>query len=152
MQALLTLLVTWLSVTAGLPPVYEHPRILFVAPAQMAELRLARVELGSPAESGSQATAAEMSDSLHAIYDDVERTIYLPAGWRLSSPRDLSLLVHELVHHLQNAGGLSYDCPAAREKPAYRAQARWLEYAGESLEGSFGLDPMTLLVRTSCLY
>jgi hypothetical protein len=145
-------LVTWLSATAGLPPVYEHPSILFVAPAKMAELRLARVKLGSLAEGGSQATAADMSDSLHAIYDDAERTIYLPAGWRLSSPRDLSLLVHELVHHLQNAGGLAYACPAAREKPAYEAQARWLAYAGDSLEESFGLDPMTLLVRTSCLH
>lgn len=55
------------------------------------------------------------------------------------------------MHHLQNAADQVHACPGAREKPAYEAQDRWLEQFGTSLSGEFGLDPMTLLVRTSCM-
>jgi hypothetical protein len=58
--------------------------------------------------------------------------------------------VHELTH-LQNAAGLSDDCPEAREAPAHRAQARWLELFGTSLADEFGLDATTILLRTRCM-
>ena len=48
--------------------------------------------------------------------------------------------------------GTTHACPAARERPAYGAQADWLEMHGTSLEEAFELDPMTLLVRTRCLH
>jgi hypothetical protein len=35
-------------------------------------------------------------------------------------------------------------------RPAYVAQARWLALFGKSLGGEFSIDPMTLLVRTTC--
>ncbi|HUG61279.1 MAG TPA: DUF6647 family protein, partial [Methylomirabilota bacterium] len=75
-----------------------------------------------------------------------------PEGWTGTSPAEVSVLVHELVHHLQNVGGVAYDCPEAREKPAYQAQARWLELFGGSLEEAFQVDPMTILVRTNCMF
>jgi hypothetical protein len=37
MQALLTVIVAWFSVNFGLPPVHEHPRVAFVAPARTME-------------------------------------------------------------------------------------------------------------------
>jgi hypothetical protein len=55
-----------------------------------------------------------------------------------------------MVHHLQNLAGGKYSCPGEREKLAYEAQARFLGLFGQSLEGVFTLDPMTLLVRTTC--
>ena len=57
-----------------------------------------------------------------------------------------------MVHHLQNVGGLKYECPQAREKPAYRAQSQWLGLFGRNLADEFEIDRMTLLVRTSCMY
>ena len=50
----------------------------------------------------------------------------------------------------RNVAGLAYDCAEAREKPAYQAQARWLELFDTSLEQEFELDAMTLLVRSNC--
>ena len=61
------------------------------------------------------------------------------------------LLVHEMVHHMQNVGNVKYECLDAREKLAFAAQERWLELFDHTLAGEFGLDPFTLLVRTSCL-
>jgi hypothetical protein len=45
---------------------------------------------------------------------------------------------------------MTFACPGKREKDAYRAQRAWLELFDRTLEGEFGIDPMTLLVRTSC--
>jgi hypothetical protein len=60
--------------------------------------------------------------------------------------------VHEMVHHLQNVGGLKYPCPDAREKPAYLAQDRWLRRFGLDLETAFGIDLFTVLVRSACFH
>lgn len=155
MQALLTVIVTWLSVNFGLPAIYEHPRVEFVSVAKMAEVRYSRLAAVRPdrvaAEAGRSAPA-DIGHDVQAIYDDLSRTIYLPEAWSGSSPADVSVLVHEMVHHLQNVAGLKYDCAEAREKPAYRAQMKWLELFGKTLAAEFDLDPMTILVRTNCMF
>jgi len=154
MQTLLTVLVTWLSINFALPAIYEHPRVEFVSAARMAEVRYSRLASIRPdrvaAEAGRSASP-EFGHGVHAIYDDRGGTIYLPEGWTGATPAEVSVLVHELVHHLQNVAGLKYDCPGAREKPAYRAQARWLELFGKGLADEFAIDAMTILVRTSCM-
>ena len=94
-------------------------------------------------------TAAER-DTV-AVYSDAERTIYLPEGWTGGSAAELSVLVHEMVHHAQNVRGLKFDCPQEREKLAYLAQERWLGLFGRSLAEDFELDPMSLLVKTGCI-
>src|SRR3546814_1690498 len=73
------------------------------------------------------------------MYDEPSRTIYLPEGWAADSPIDVSMLVHELVHHLQHAGGLEYDCPEAQDRHAYQAQERWLNLFDTSLSDEFGI-------------
>ena len=155
MQELLSVLVAWLSIGLGLPADHGHPAIRRASTAEMTALRLDRaggalarhvdVQVGGAAPSIHQAV-------LHAVYDDQTRTIYLANEWTGATPAESSILVHELVHHLQNVEGLTYDCPEAREKQAYQAQARWLELFGTSLSEEFGLDPMTLLVRTNCMH
>jgi hypothetical protein len=60
--------------------------------------------------------------------------------------------VHEVVHHVQNVGGLKHACPQEREKLAYMAQERWLGLFGRNLEVDFDLDAFSLLVKTRCLY
>jgi hypothetical protein len=87
-----------------------------------------------------------------AVYSDATHTIYLPEGWTGGTPAELSVLVHELVHHVQNVGGLKYACPQEREKLAYMAQERWLGLFGHNLEADFELDAFSLLVKTRCLF
>ena len=87
----------------------------------------------------------------HAIYADATQTIYLPERWTGTTAAELSVLVHEMVHHLQNVGQLKYSCPQAREVVAFAAQERWLSLSGRTLESEFGIDKLTLLVRTNCL-
>jgi hypothetical protein len=62
------------------------------------------------------------------------------------------MLVHEMVHHLQNVGQLKFACPQEREKLAYKAQDGWLALFGSDLMQEFQIDPFSLLVKTNCFY
>ena len=68
------------------------------------------------------------------------------------TPAELSVLVHEVVHHFQNVLRLKYECPQEREKLAYIAQDRWLALFGHSLESDFHMDAFSLLVKTQCFW
>ncbi|MCP5442355.1 MAG: hypothetical protein H6968_04920 [Chromatiaceae bacterium] len=150
MEMLLTVIVTWLSINFALPATYEHPQVKFSDRVQMLAVRIAAL----PDKEARQAAAQGLFDghNFHALYDDASNTIHLSEKWSATSPADVSVLVHEMVHHLQSAGGIIDECAEARERLAYRAQARWLELLGTTLEAEFKVDPMTVFVRTNCWY
>lgn len=155
MENLLTVLITWLSVGFGLPAEHDHPEIELASTAEMRGLRLERAHQALERHVDLQVEGdpdSAQSNELYAIYDDQTRTIFLSEDWTGATPAESSILVHELVHHLQNAAGLTYACAEAREKPAYQAQERWLEIFDTSLSAEFGLDSMTLLLRTNCMH
>jgi hypothetical protein len=154
MQTLLTVLVTWLSINFGLPANYDHPQVETVTSARMAAVRyrgLASDRQTQVAVEAGRSAPSEFGQEVYAVYDDTKRIIYLHTGWSTDSPADVSVLVHELVHHLQNVAGMKFACPQEREKAAYDAQRAWLERSGRTLEGEFEIDPLTVLVRTNCL-
>ena len=138
MKILLTVIMTWLSSNFDLPAAHEQPDVKFVTQQQMAEIRL-----------GPLATSP--GSELVAIYEDRSKTIFLSDRWSGDTPADLSVLVHEVVNHLQNLGKLRYSCPEARDALAYVAQEKWLGMFGQSLQTAFELDPLTLKVKTACM-
>jgi hypothetical protein len=69
------------------------------------------------------------SDQTRGLYDPVIETIYLVRPWNMRNLHDVSVLLHELVHHRQATAGHWY-CPGAQELPAYRAQEAWLAAHG----------------------
>jgi hypothetical protein len=150
MNALLTAVVLWLAANFDLPAIHEHPRVEFVPAAQITALRykgLSGEQLSSPAKSGEAGNREVV-----AVYDDATKTIYLPEGWTGGTPAELSVLVHEMAHHLQNLGHQKFECPREREKLAYEAQERWLNLFGRDLLRDFEIDPFTRLLMTSCYF
>ena len=141
-RAAMQKVIAWLAVNFELPPTDDLPRIARVSQARMNALRYRG--LVPPAAAEGQRTVA--------IYDDATRTIYLPEGWSGNTPAEQSVLVHEMVHHLQNVGRLKHDCPQAREKLAYAAQDRWLAQFGRNLQDELEVDPFAILVRSTCAY
>ena len=97
-----------------------------------------------------QAMLDAQRDTL-AVYEHATRTIYLPEGWRGETAAEFSVLVHEMVHHLQSQAQKQFECLQEREATAYAAQDRWLSQSGRSLEGEFGINPFTRLVRNRCM-
>jgi hypothetical protein len=153
MQSLLTAIVTWLSLNYGLPASFEHPRVEIVPPMQIAALRYGGVPKDRALQvAGTRNPEARAGQDVVAVYDDARHTIYLPEGWSGRNAAETSVLVHEMVHHLQNLAGLKHECPQAREKLAYEAQDQWLKRFGQDLETAFEIDKMTLLVRTRCFH
>ena len=151
MNALLLAIVVWLSANFNLPATHALPEVEYRSAAQIAALRYKG--LAAPNFEGNAASAQgerQGERQVVAIYDDRKRTIYLPEGWSADNPANLSVLVHEMVHHLQNVAGEKYSCPQEREDLAYTAQQRWLELFGHNLEGDFEIDPFTLLLSTKC--
>lgn len=63
------------------------------------------------------------------FYDIDRAMIFIVEPWSLSNPRDVSVLLHELVHHRQQIAKHWY-CPGAQELPAYRLQEKWLAERG----------------------
>ena len=82
-----------------------------------------------PYDSGT----AVISDTLHGAYDPLNSRIILVRPWDVADPRDLSVLLHELVHHVQLTNR-SYECPQAPEWEAYKLQAAYLTENGIASE------------------
>jgi hypothetical protein len=153
MDALLTAIVIWISANYALPASLNHPRIERVASVEMAGLRykglLSALQRKTIALQEQESSFEKRRDVV-ALYNDETRTIYLSDKWAGATPAELSVLVHEMVHHLQNEAGISYECPAEREKLAYEAQDNWLRLFGRNLEQEFEINGLALLVSTSC--
>lgn len=156
MQVLLTALVTWLSANyPALPALkYELPAVRYAEPAEIYSIRYGAFspERRRELAAAYAALPADQQNSIVSVYDDKARTIVLPAGWQGHTPAELSVLVHELVHHMQNTAGLTYGCPQEREALAYDAQDKWLGLFGRTLAGEFQIDGFTLIIKTKCLY
>jgi hypothetical protein len=130
----------WVTEATGLPLPATMPEIHFASPRDIPAL-MAAVAPSSGSGSGSE---------IVAFYNAPERAIVLPAGWTGESPAELSVLVHEMVHHAQTSAERRFACPAEREREAYDAQTRFLALFGTDLTREFGMDRMFLLVATTC--
>jgi Domain of unknown function (DUF6647) len=154
-EDLLDEIVTWLSSNFDLPAIKQRPSVEFVSKAKLATMRAGDRALSQrPTHEPEidERVAPTAQRQVVALYDDELRTIFLLDDWAGKTPADQSVLVHEMVHHLQNLGKLKFECPVAREKLAYIAQDKWLGRFGMSLEKEFDVDMFTVLVSSGCMY
>jgi hypothetical protein len=79
--------------------------------------------------------------------------MWLHEDWRADSLKDISILLHELVHHMQHHAGVEpVPCAAeALEKPAYDAQFAFLEAAGADPYETIGINALKLIFVTNCM-
>ena len=154
MDSLLAMIALWLSFNFGLPAISEPPKVAIVS-AQ--DILFKRYNASTPQAqqsllSANRGNTTDDRKGRHAvaIYDQAAGTIFLTEGWSGKTPADLSVLVHEMVHHMQSANKMIYACPAAREELAYAAQDKWLRMFGRNLFDEFNLDAFTLKVSTTC--
>ncbi|WP_306131045.1 DUF6647 family protein, partial [Roseovarius sp. MMSF_3350] len=115
MPELVEHLEVWLDEHTDLPRRADVPEIRLTSQATIARL--------APMRAASEASRTR------GLYDPEVETIWLVRPWTAKNPHDVSVLLHELVHHRQAAHGHWY-CPGAQELPAYRAQEAWLNALG----------------------
>lgn len=141
-------IVGWLSSNFELPSTDSPPTIAFASQIELMKLRTAdRAQWQGFKYDDDPSILRDVV----AVYDTATSTIYLPLDWLGASPADQSVLVHEMVHHLQNTAKLKYECPGAREKIAYLAQDAWLKRSDLSLEDEFGVDMFTVIASSACM-
>lgn len=138
MTELIHVITIWLTLTFGLQAAPNPPNLRQLSPDQIATMRY-----GETVEGGHD---------VQAVYDPSTQTIIVRHDWNSRSVADVSVLVHEIVHHLQYSASLDFQCAGEREKLAYTAQQRWLQLFGQDLESAFNIDAMTLKLRTSCFH
>lgn len=141
---------SWLVQNFNLPPSTRMPTVNFVDPAELIQIRYGIDNASQDVSSARQTGCGEEANAIVALYVAHGPIIYVTKEWRGDNPADVSVLVHEMVHHLQHAGQLHFDCPEARERMAYLAQDRWLADNGKSLAEMFGVDGFTVMARSMC--
>jgi hypothetical protein len=160
--ALMAAIAGWVSANYGLPNSDVPPRVEFVPQRQLERLRYRRIQHGAERTLGGEGRAQavggehatprpQFQRDIVAVYDDATETIYLSENWKGISHAELSVLVHEMVHHLQNRAQLTYACAGAREKPAYLAQKKWLESHGLDFEQELQVDMFTVVAMSACM-
>ncbi len=85
-----------------------------------------------------------VESSLRAAYDLHRRLIYLVQPWSEDNPRDVSVLLHELLHDVQ-LSNREWPCVAAPELEAYWLQDKWL--AGRGIASGFDWEAIWILSR-----
>lgn len=102
---LLDMLMSWLAANFGLPATGERPRVELVPGVRLAALRYrGLVSDRLPHVPSGDGPLGDLQ-AVHAVYDDERRTIYLREDWQGETPAEISVLVHEMVHHLQKRPG-----------------------------------------------
>lgn len=150
MDALVAAIVDWLVAGFGLPANGALPIVRLVAPMEIEFVVHGATTAVARRRVVADVMARPLGHRAIAVYDPNTRAILLPRGWSGTAPREQSMLVHKMVHHLQAIAVLRYACSNEREKLAYAAQDAWLRRSGTTLEREFGIDSLTLLVKTTC--
>ena len=91
-------------------------------------------------------------DDVWGLYDGDSGTVYLLEGWNAAELRSRSVLLHELVHHVQAFHRISYECSATREREAYDLTVKWLR--GQGVADPYAVmdtDEYTLIAMSACL-
>jgi len=130
MQALVSSLEDWLDARVDWPRREVPPRIRFVSQWQ--------------ATARQGATAGFQRGRLRGLYDPDQSEILLVRPWDQRNAKDVSVLLHELVHHRQVPH--HWYCPAAQELPAYRLQDSWLAAQGLAIE----INWMAVVLEAGC--
>jgi hypothetical protein len=137
MDTLVATLIAWIAAHSNLT-VADRPHIEIVPRQTMSNLYFG-------------AASTKNFYHLQAFYLPAKATVYLPESWRRASLRDKSILVHELVHHLQAANNVRVSCPAALEREAYNLQFKWLRE--QSVKDPYeysGLNVLTVTLASTC--
>lgn len=86
-----------------------------------------------------------VDEMLRAAFDLQSRRIFLVQPWNAANPRNLSTLLHELIHDVQHLNR-DWACKGEPEWEAYKLQEAWL--AEQGIESRF--DWMFIFVISRC--
>jgi len=112
MKEIITALMIWIGANSTLDTNHDIPVVMFLTQEQMEHMYYGDHE--------------HNKDSLHGLYDMDKDVIILPDTWDRRKPWDLGVLLHEMVHYLQDQNGIEFACTANMERDAWPLQQKYL--------------------------
>ena len=89
--------------------------------------------------------------TINALYAPKTHIVYLSENWNPNDLRDRSLLLHELIHHLQALNNVEAPCLAKNELQAFELQRAWLYEQGIQDPYKFlDTDELTIKLFAQC--
>jgi Domain of unknown function (DUF6647) len=96
-------------------------------------------------------TEATTGSNCEALYSSKNHTVYLADSWHSNDLRDRSILLHELVHHLQYLNHIKVTCESEYEFQAFKLQVAWLSEQGvEYPLDLMGVDLRYVMMLSHC--
>ena len=135
MKEILTALMIWLGANTPFNTNHDIPRVIFLPQAQMEEMFYKGNDKGV--------------NTLHGLYDAESDTIILPDTWDRRKPWDLGVLLHEMVHYLQDQNKIHFNCTAEMERDAWPIQQQYLK---EKHNHTWKYDGLWYAVISTCNY
>ena len=113
MKEIIMALMIWLGANTNYNVDIPEPTVLFVTQEQ-----LERAYYRGESHEGV---------TLHGIYDTKLNLIMLSDAWDRTKPWDLSVLLHEVIHYVQDVNEIEYTCIAEMEKDSWPLQQQYLK-------------------------
>ena len=108
MKEILTALMIWLGANTPFSTNFDVPTVMFLPQEQLDHMFYGNNEYEP--------------DQLHGMYNKEFDTIYLPDDWDRREAWDMGVLVHEMVHYLQDMNEMKFACSREMEKSAWPIQ------------------------------
>jgi len=138
MKELMISLLFWIGVNSSLPiEGVVLPKVEFISSEEMHSM----MNMKMPKD----ITEVQVK----ALYYIPDKIIYLRNDWNKTEALDRSVLLHELVHHLQKND--EYECREKREEEAYELQFTYMrEHNIENPKRVLHIGDLFYTVMTSC--
>jgi|TARA_Y100000590_G_scaffold452401_1_gene595510 hypothetical protein len=133
MKEIITALMIWIGANSSLDTLVDIPQVIFLPQEQM--------------ESLYYSTGNQKSGTLHGFYNTKQDVVILPDTWDRRKGWDLSVLLHEVIHYVQDMNGITFQCLAEMEKDSWPLQQKYLK---EVHNIDWNYDELWHLVISTC--
>ena len=112
MKEIVAALLLWIGANTDYNIQVSHPTIIFMPQSQMEKIYYGE---------------HEPIGTLYGFYNMKEDFIVLQDIWNKNSPWHMSVLLHELIHYVQDQNNIQFQCNAEMERESWPLQQKYLK-------------------------
>jgi Zn-dependent peptidase ImmA (M78 family) len=136
MKSVIAAMLLWIGANTNYDVNLHHPEVQIVPQAQLEQIY-------------SKGKGIDKNSELHAFYDTKKDTIYLPESFDLYNAWHKGVLLHELLHYVQDQNQVEFECSAQMEAEAWPLQKKYLH---EVHGVDWQYDDLWFRLVSSCSY
>lgn len=156
--ATLTSMMIWINAMTGLPIPSSPPEIVYTEAREMKYMLYGCNSKTHPRASQICKELKETGEitndntSTIGLYDHDEKVVHLnPIIRTYDKPTRDSVIIHELVHHMQFSANIPYQCFGQLEETAYDIQNKYIQKEGKKdIFTELNISPLYLFIIFSC--